>query len=78
MAKQKKHVSITILDFDQLQSLSEEGIHQRFVFACRTSKQVTYPNNTARYHVTRTPGDISLHFENAGGEEVFRVSFKPS
>jgi hypothetical protein len=77
MAKQKKHGSITTSDFDQLKYLNEEGIHQRFVLICG-SKQVSYPTNVTRYHVTQTLGDISPHFESASGEEVFRFSFRPS
>jgi hypothetical protein len=77
MARRKKHVSVTCSDFDQLKSLSEEGIHRRFEFICGSYKGVSYPKNATRYRVTQTPDDISLYFENAGGEEVFRVSFRP-
>jgi hypothetical protein len=75
MARRKKHVSVTCSDFDQLKSLSEEGIHRRFEFICSSYKGITYPKNATRYRVTQTPEDISFYLKTPAEKKCSASAF---
>ena len=85
MPKQTKHVTLIDLDFDNLKTLSDKALYQRFRFACSLSKKSPVPRNlkTNGYRVTRGEKHITLHFiwatsKDDPGIEVFRFSFAPA
>jgi hypothetical protein len=84
MAQQKKQVTLVDLDFDNLKTLNDRAIYQRFRAACSLSKKSLVPRNlkTNAYRVSRGEKHITLHFiwatsKDDPGTEVFRFSFAP-
>jgi hypothetical protein len=84
MPKQTKQVTAVYLDFDQLKTLNDREIYQRFALVCRLQRKSLVPKNTKHnaYLVSRNERLITVHLlwctsKDDLGTEVFRFSFAP-
>jgi hypothetical protein len=74
-----KHITVIILNFDEVARYDDEGIWHHVLQTCRLSKKRLIPKSIRfnGYRISRRENEVIAHLYN-GEREVMRFGFAPA
>lgn len=73
-----KHLTVIILNFDEVARYDDQGLWRHIVQTCRLSKRRLIPKSVRfnGYRISRSPDEITAHLYN-DEREVMQFGFAP-